>query len=221
MIGKVAPEVKESLSKNLDSYVSLQKEGKAGELLDAMMKDSEKYSGEAKEIHDRIRRIVNSGIGEINLEDKDFVLKTISDASSGTYDSEFIEKHNPFVMFMQGMVSGTGTRDAAFEKGFKDKFGIPEDMNLYQAYHEGGSEKFKNFVDSLMADDAGPKKYAEIMKETFSGMGDTVAGIEIRVRDSKTGDVENKSSKLFEDAMYDKRFIDSIKRIKRSEYAAG
>lgn len=57
------------------------------------------------------------------------------------------------------------------------------------------------------------------MKKTFSGMGESISGIEIRVRDSKTGDVENQSSKLFEDAMYDKRFIDSIKRVKRSEYA--
>lgn len=219
MIEKIDPEVRAELSEDVKNYRDLQRQGKAGELLDLMMKDSEKYSGEAKEIHDRIRRIVNSGIGEINLEDKEFVLRTIADASTGTYDSDFVKKHNPFVMFMQGMVSGTGTRDAAFEKGFKDKFGIPEDMNLYQAYHEGGSEKFKNFVDSLMADNNGPKKYAEIMKETFSGMGDTVAGIEIRVRDSKTGDVENKSSKLFEDAMYDKRFIDSIKRVRRSEYA--
>lgn len=146
------PEIRAQLSNDLKNYTDLQKQGKAGELLNVMMTDSEKYLAEAKEIHDRIRRIVNSGIGEINLEDKDFVLRTIADASTGTYDSDFVKKHNPFVMFMQGMVSGTGTRDTAFEKGFKDKFGIPEDMNLYAAYHEGGSETFKQFVDSLIAD---------------------------------------------------------------------
>lgn len=210
-------EASDKLKENFVTYKSLYGDKKSGELLDAMMKDSAQYEGKAKEAHDIIKRIINSGIGEINLEDKEFVMKTIADASSGTYDSEFVKKHNPFVMFMQGMVAGTGTRDEAFEKGFKSKFGIPEDQNLFQAYHEGGSKQFKDFVDSLEATEEGAKDYPAIMKEVFGDMSETVSGIEIRVRDANTGDLSNESKNLFAEAMYDKRFIDSLKRIKRSK----
>lgn len=91
-----------------------------------MVNDSKKYEGTPKEIYERIRKVVNSGIGDINLADKEFLLKTVSDASTGVYDSEFIEKNNPFTTFMHGMVNGTGTRDQTFENAFMNFFEIPE-----------------------------------------------------------------------------------------------
>ena len=92
---------------------------------------------------------------------------------------------------------------------------------MFQAYHEGGSKQFKDFVDSLEATEEGAKDYPAIMKEVFGDMGETVSGIEIRVRDANTGDLSNKSQELFKNAMYDKRFIDSLKRVKRSELTEG